>query len=375
MTKTAASASREPGHRQRGARRRDRAPTARPTSACPQGLWDRLGGSEGAGEGVIVGIVDTRHHARHPSFADDPADGYRGPPTAPCPTPGTARARPAPGFTAADCNNKLIGARCFVEGFGAATSPPAAFLSPRDDDGHGTHTASTAAGNFGVDPAIDGNDLGVEPHLGHRAARPRRRLQGLLDRRGRQTAARTDDIVGRDRRSGRRRRRRHQLLHRLGHLRRCSAPTGSRFLGASDAGVFVANSAGNDGPGAETVGSPGVGPVAHLGGGRVHPARPSARRRRSPTRPATTSPSRAARRRPRSRRRRRSSTPRTPRWRRRHGRGRASSARRTRSTRPQVAGKVVLCLRGVNDRIEKCKVVAEAGGVGMILYNPANRRT
>ena len=38
----------------------------------------------------------------------------------------------------------------------------------------------------------------------------------------------------------------------------------------------------------------------------------------------------------------------------------------------KVAGKVVLCLRGTNDRIEKSQVVKAAGGVGMILYNPSD---
>src|SRR5207248_2413102 len=60
------------------------------------------------------------------------------------------------------CNNKLIGARYDVDGFGTQHLAPGSFVSPRDDDGHGTHTASTAAGNFGVDPSISGNDLGVD---------------------------------------------------------------------------------------------------------------------------------------------------------------------------------------------------------------------
>jgi hypothetical protein len=35
-----------------------------------------------------------------------------------------------------------------------------------------------------------------------------------------------------------------------------------------------------------------------------------------------------------------------------------------------VAGKIVLCERGVFDRVEKSAAVAEAGGIGMILFNP-----
>ena len=51
-------------------------------------------------------------------------------------------------FAETDCNNKLIGARWFIEG--ALNSGPideGDFRSPRDADGHGTHTATTAAGN------------------------------------------------------------------------------------------------------------------------------------------------------------------------------------------------------------------------------------
>ena len=44
----------------------------------PEGLWDRLGGSEGAGEGVIVGVIDTGIQPGHPSFADDPGRRLHG---------------------------------------------------------------------------------------------------------------------------------------------------------------------------------------------------------------------------------------------------------------------------------------------------------
>lgn len=52
------------------------------------------------------------------------------------------------------CNKKIIGARWFVDGFLAEYGQPLnasgdiEFLSPRDANGHGSHTASTAAGSF-----------------------------------------------------------------------------------------------------------------------------------------------------------------------------------------------------------------------------------
>ena len=36
----------------------------------------------------------------------------------------------------------------------------------------------------------------------------------------------------------------------------------------------------------------------------------------------------------------------------------------------KVTGKIVLCRRGANPRVDKSLAVKEAGGVGMILYNP-----
>eukprot|EP01018_Ginkgo_biloba_P017623 Gb_20617 [translate_table: standard] len=48
-------------------------------------------------------------------------------------------------FGPQNCNRKLIGAKYFTRGFEKATGD---FLSPRDSDGHGTHTLSTAGGRF-----------------------------------------------------------------------------------------------------------------------------------------------------------------------------------------------------------------------------------
>ncbi|KAI3468815.1 hypothetical protein Pfo_025478 [Paulownia fortunei] len=98
--------------------------------------WDFMGfskGKLGAGqEGeVIIGLLDTGLWPEHPSFNDT---GY-GPP--PAKWKGTCQTT---NFT---CNNKLIGARYYnSDNDYYDTDIP----SPRDTEGHGTHTASTAAG-------------------------------------------------------------------------------------------------------------------------------------------------------------------------------------------------------------------------------------
>ncbi|XP_019158640.1 PREDICTED: subtilisin-like protease SBT5.3 [Ipomoea nil] len=47
------------------------------------------------------------------------------------------------------CNRKLIGARYFIQGYSSAVGPlNSSFFTPRDVIGHGSHTLSTAGGNF-----------------------------------------------------------------------------------------------------------------------------------------------------------------------------------------------------------------------------------
>ncbi|XP_057812474.1 subtilisin-like protease SBT4.3 [Salvia miltiorrhiza] len=99
--------------------------------------WDFMGFSKGElGPGqegnIIIGFIDTGAWPEHPSFNDT---GY-GPP--PAKWKGTCQTK---NFT---CNNKLIGARYYnsEDNYEDGDIP-----SPRDTLGHGTHTASTAAGN------------------------------------------------------------------------------------------------------------------------------------------------------------------------------------------------------------------------------------
>src|SRR4051794_10908020 len=57
---------------------------------------------------------------------------------------------PGQDFNASNRNQKRIGCQFYVAGFGAENVDSTEFLSCRDSDGHGTHTATTAGGNHGV---------------------------------------------------------------------------------------------------------------------------------------------------------------------------------------------------------------------------------
>ncbi|XP_074578822.1 subtilisin-like protease 4 [Curcuma longa] len=90
------------------------------------------------GKGVIIGLLDTGVTPGHPSFDD------RGIPPPPAKWKGRCDFGNA-SLTKQFCNNKLIGARSFVN---YDRSRRRSTDSPIDNDGHGTHTASTAGGAF-----------------------------------------------------------------------------------------------------------------------------------------------------------------------------------------------------------------------------------
>lgn len=155
------------------------------------GLWSQYaGGSLVKGENMVVGIIDGGIWPENPSFADrvdangkptfDPAASlaYTSPPIS-----FLGGCMSGEGFDPVlHCNNKLVGAKYFNAGFLASgrTMNWTDYVSPRDSNngtdgyssghgGHGDHTASTAAGNANVDLTIDGIVLGQASGIAPRA--------------------------------------------------------------------------------------------------------------------------------------------------------------------------------------------------------------
>ena len=208
-------------------------------------IWQN-GASSSRGEGMVVAVLDTGINSDHPSFAATGDDGY----SAQNPL-GSGNYLPGSYCDAVDpnfCNDKLIGAWDMVASDG---------VIPEDNDGHGSHTASTTAGNV-----VNGARLetpttsaefdisGVAPHANIIAydvcddGCPGASLLAAVD----------------------------QVLIDAGNLPQGIAalnysisgggdpyndPIELGFLAAVEAGIYVAASAGNSGPTAST--------VAHLG--------------------------------------------------------------------------------------------------------------
>ncbi|CAH2046283.1 unnamed protein product [Thlaspi arvense] len=95
------------------------------------------------GEGVIVGVIDNGVWPESRSFSDEGMG--------PIPKSWKGICQTGVAFNSSHCNRKIIGARYYARGYERYYGPFDAaankdFLSPRDADGHGTHTSSTAVG-------------------------------------------------------------------------------------------------------------------------------------------------------------------------------------------------------------------------------------
>lgn len=103
----------------------------------PQGVWTQEGGERNAGDGIVIGFVDTGIVPTHPSFAFDPLNPFIANLShfaGACET--------GPRFSAvSSCNGKIVSARFFSAGAQAAATldPSVDFLSPFDAVGHGRY--------------------------------------------------------------------------------------------------------------------------------------------------------------------------------------------------------------------------------------------
>lgn len=209
--------------------------------------WNALGGVGSAGEGVVVGVLDSGVWPENPAFSDpDPAGR---PYTVPPSWNGSVCDFGDSGWNPDDadfvCNGKLLGAQRFMATYDAFTGiQPYEFRSARDEDGHGTHTASTAAGNSGVQAQVlNANEVitGVAPRA-HLAVY---KVCGELGCYSSDSAAAVQqavldgvDVIN---------------FSISGGVNPYSDIASLAFLSAYEAGVFVAASAGNSGPTPETV--------------------------------------------------------------------------------------------------------------------------
>ncbi|MCM0620257.1 S8 family serine peptidase [Nocardioides bruguierae] len=238
-----------------------------------KGAWNQNGGKSDAGDGVVVGVIDTGIWPESESFQGAAltaaASGSWGAHIDPL---GNTTMRKADGgtfngrcetgedFELSDCSTKIIGARYYPDTFqayvdaGYIVPNEAEFSSPRDGGGHGSHTASTAAGDSVKGVSVEGVDFGEVVGMAPAASIAAYKVcweattPGGADASGCYGDAllsAIDDAVrdGVD-----------VINYSIG-----GAPTDTldpvevAFAGAADAGVFVAASAGNSGPTASSV--------------------------------------------------------------------------------------------------------------------------
>jgi subtilisin family serine protease len=251
------------------------------------GLQDPVGGLradlELRGENIIVGVIDSGLAPNHPSLLDTEdrspracrsewsrssllglwlCMGYRHDPPLEVvydpPIGFTGLCQAGPGFEPGHCNNKVVGARFYLEGFLAQHElDPREVRSPKDVDGHGTHIATIVAGNS-VSATLLGTRVGRVSGIAPRARIAVYKACWLEPGATRGTCT-TSDLVraiddavadGVD-----------IINYSVGSLEpELDAPDDLALLDALDAGVLTVVAAGNDGPELDTIGSPSSAP-------------------------------------------------------------------------------------------------------------------
>ncbi len=326
-----------------------------PDSLGLPAVWDDLGGRDKAGSGVVVGVLDSGIWPESASFA---------PNTTPIPNTFTGECQSGEEFTTKDCNGKIVGARFYLDGYGAENVSDEDFLSTRDGTGHGTHTASTAVGDHVSEVHVGdrafGDVSGMAP--GAKVAAYKVCWQGKEGIAS--TGCATPDIVqaiedavadGVD-----------VINMSLGGGSESPVSFASELAAANaaDAGVFVAASAGNSGPGTSTLDHPS--PWLTTVAASTHKVNEQALELADGRRfvgASSTDPLPALT---------------------------GMVMARTAAVEPGedgelaaglcapgsldaavVSGKLVVCLRGQIPRVDKSLAVRDAGGAGMVMINPA----
>lgn len=317
------------------------------------GLWEghRTLELDQASRDVIIGVLDTGVWPESPSFND------AGMPEIPSRWRGECEN--ATDFSSSLCNRKLIGARSFSRGFHMAAGNDGGFgkerepPSPRDSDGHGTHTASTAAGSHVGNASLLGYASGTARGMAPQARVATYKVcwsDGCFA---------SDILAGMDRaiRDG------VDVLSLSlgggsGPYFRDTIAIGA--FAAMERGIFVSCSAGNSGPSKASLAN--VAPwLMTVGAGTLDRDFPASALLGNKKRFAGVSLY--------------------------SGKGMGAEPVGLVYSKGSnqsgilclpgsldpavVRGKVVLCDRGLNARVEKGKVVKEAGGIGMILTNTA----
>lgn len=335
------------------------------------GVWQKVfGGTKNAGQGMIIGVIDTGIWPESASFA------------ATTQTPQEAATIKAKWKGACDagesgppvvCNNKLIGARYYDDN---ATVEDFEFRSPRDYGGHGSHTASTSGGNNGVDAVINGTNVGKISGMA-----PAARIaayKALWENAAGEGSGSTSDLVqaiddavgdGVD-----------VINYSISGSREFVVGADElAFLGAADANVLVSTSAGNSGdtvgtssvahnaPWTMTVASSthdrSVSKTVTLGNGQkytgvgVGGAVPSSPLVLASAAAAAGAPANSA-----------------------NLCFSDADLNPANGVQPaldpaKVAGKIVVCTRGSNDRLDKSAAVKAAGGVGVVLANVSDAQS
>ncbi|XP_062091138.1 subtilisin-like protease SBT1.8 [Humulus lupulus] len=303
-----------------------------------------------ASHDVIVGVLDTGVWPESKSFDDTGMPEI--------PTRWRGECETGPDFSSSLCNKKLIGARSFAKGYqmasgGSFVKQRKEIVSPRDRDGHGTHTASTAAGAHVVNASLLGYASGTARGMATHARVATYKVCWSSGCFGSDILAGMDRAIadGVD-----------VLSMSLGGG---SAPyyRDTVAIGAFSAiekGIFVSCSAGNSGPSKASLAN--VAPwIMTVGAGTLDRDFPAFALLGNKNRFSGVSlysgpgmgnkPVAIV-----------------------YNKGSNSSGNLCLpgSLEPRlVRGKVVLCDRGVNARVEKGAVVRDAGGIGMILANTA----